>query len=60
MKASRRSVDIRQVLVVPIEVATTVDPVLAASVRVGAQLEPPERHNTDETSAGIYCAFFFF
>lgn len=44
MKASRRSVDIWQVLVVPIEVATGVEPGLGAGVRVGAHLEPPERH----------------
>lgn len=43
MKAGRLSVDIGQVLVVPIEVATAVDPVLGAGVRVGAHLEPPEK-----------------
>lgn len=40
MKASRLSVDIRQVFVVPIEVAPGVEPVLGAGVRVGARLEP--------------------
>ena len=43
MKAGRLSVDIGQVLVVPIEVATAVDPVLGAGVRVGAILEPSEK-----------------
>lgn len=43
MKASRVSVYIRQVLVVPIEVAATVDPVLGAGVWVGAHLEPPKK-----------------
>ncbi len=46
MKASRLSVDIRQVFVVPIEVATGVEPSLHARVRVGAHLEPPVRHKT--------------
>lgn len=59
MKASRHSVDIGQVLVVPVEVATTVDPVLGAGVKVGALLEPSGRHiHTDYTSAGIYCAIY--
>lgn len=35
------SVDVWQILVVPIEVAASVEPVLGAGVCVGAQLEPP-------------------
>ena len=44
MKAGGLSVDIGQVMVVPIEVATAVVPVLGAGVRVGAHLEPTEKH----------------
>lgn len=44
MRASGLSVDIGQVLVVPVEVATGVEPALGAGVWVGAHLEPPERH----------------
>lgn len=43
-ESSWLSVDFWQVLVVPIEIATSVEPVLGAGVRVGAQLEPPEWH----------------
>lgn len=35
------SVDVWQMLVVPIEVAASVEPVLGAGVCVGAQFEPP-------------------
>lgn len=48
MEGSQVSVDVRQVLVVPTEVATSVDPVLVASVGVGSHEEPPERY-TEET-----------
>lgn len=48
MKASGQSVDIGQVLVVPIEVATSIEPALGAGVRVGPHLEPPERHTNTE------------
>lgn len=53
-KASRRSVDVGQALVVPIEVSAAVDPVLGAGVRVSALLEPPERRMTTLMSAGYY------
>ena len=43
MKARMPSVDIWQTLVVPVEVATGVDPVLGAGVWVGACLEPPKQ-----------------
>ena len=49
MKARVLSVDVGQVLVVPIEVATGVEPPLGAGVRVGAHLEPPERHTNTES-----------
>lgn len=39
------SVDVWQMLVVPIEVAASVEPILGAGVYVGAQLEPPGWHN---------------
>lgn len=42
-KASRFSVDIGQVLVVPVEVSTSVDPILGTCVWIGAHLEPPKR-----------------
>lgn len=35
------SVDVWQMLVVPTEVAASVEPILGAGVYVGAQLEPP-------------------
>lgn len=44
LKSSGLSVDIRQVLVVPIEVAPSVEPALGAGVRVSAHLEPPVGH----------------
>lgn len=38
------SVDFWQVLVVPIEIAASVEPILGAGVWVGAQLKPPKWH----------------
>lgn len=56
-KASRFSVDIRQVLVVPVEVSTSVDPILGTCVWIGAHLEPPKKINTGYISVGIYYGF---
>lgn len=42
------SVDVWQMLVVPTEVAASVEPILGAGVYVGAQLEPPGRHNSTQ------------
>lgn len=41
VKSCCLSVDVWQILVVPIEVAASVEPVLGAGVCVGAQFEPP-------------------
>lgn len=46
MKGSRLSVDVWEILVVPVEVVTIVDPILIAGVRVGAQMEPSEKTNS--------------
>lgn len=54
MKADGLSVDIGQVLVVPIEVATAVDPVLGAGVRVGAHLEPPGKTHKHKANVCRY------
>lgn len=45
VKREEPSVDIWQVLVVPIKVATGVQPLLGAAVRVGAHLEPPTKQS---------------
>lgn len=54
LKSSGLSVDIRHVSVVPIEVATSVEPALGAGVWVGAHLEPPERHTNRINVCRIY------